>query len=465
MDKIRISIIFVLLCVVSIYAEKSKKIKKSFPVAPEIGIEIISVSGMDLSIKTWDKQEVYFNLKVSISSNDDDYELDYINSFDILSELSGSNLTIKLKETDKNSEWNFWDIFKFKIASYISKDITGEIFIPKQNDFSSDFKYCDIKLSEAMGEINLDGRSNDLSLIKCKNVRLIKNPYGDVKIENCGGTLELSSRSSENIVDNFDGDVMIKSEYSNLTIHSIKGDLNIDSRSAEIDIKNISKSLTIDADYSNIDMFNVAKSVKLKSRSGKINIDKVGTINLESPYSNFIIKNVSGKVETPNRISSRSGTISISKMAGGCIINSEYSNMELDSIKGNVSIESRSNSIIGKNIEGDLNLETMYSDISFLNIYSEHINILNRSDDVVLDLINTPKKLSVTNKYGDIDISLPKKYNGGISIESTYGNIESDFEFEKEIDKSSTKKRFRKGENSSSLTLEIRSGNIRLKGK
>jgi hypothetical protein len=465
MNKIKNIIIFVLFCVVSVLAEESKKVEKSFPVSPEIGIEIISVSGMDVSIRTWDKQEVYFNLNISISSNDDEFENEYINSFNILSELTESKLRIELKETEDESSWNFWDIFKFQIASYVSKDIKGEIFIPKQNNFSSDFRYCDIKLSDVMGEIKLDGRSNDLSLTNCKNVSLIENNYGDVKIENCGGKLELSSRSSENTITNFEGDVTIKSDYSNLTLHSIEGDLNISSRSAVIDIQNVSKSLILDADYSEIEIYNVAKDIKLKSRSGNINMDKVGAIDLESPYSNFIIRNVSGSSENTNRIISRSGSISVLKMTGGLTINSDYSNMELDSIKGNVSIESRSNSINGKNIVGDLNLLTKYSNISLLNIYSEHVSILNRSEEIVLDLINTPKKLMITNSYNDIDVSLPKEYNGEISIESSHGNIESDFEFNKEIDNSSTKKRFRRGGNSSTLTLEIKSGDIKLKAK
>ena len=465
MNIIKNTIAILLLLFISLMATETKKVEKHFPVSPEVGIEIISVSGMDVTIKTWDKQEVYFNLEIEISSNDSDYEQEYIKSFDIISDLDESKILIEIVETDEESEWSFWDIFSFKIGYYVSKDIKGEIFIPKQNDFTSDFRYCDINLLEVSGKLTLNGKANDLSLTKCSNIGLIENSYGDIKIENCGGNLELLSRSSENSIKNFNGNVTIKSDYSDLTIHSISGNLEVSSRSADINIKNISKSLTIDADYSDIEVHNVAKAVSIKDRSGNINLDKVGSIELEGKYSDFIIKNVSGSDEKVNKITGRSGNINVLNLTGGLIIKSDYSDMELDSIKGNVGIESRSNSIDGKNIAGNLNLQSEYSNISLLNINSRKTSISNRSEDIVLDFINTPAELSIITEYCDIVISIPKEYSGEISIESINGNIESGFEFEKEIDKSSLKKRFRKGSNNSIITIENRSGDIELIAK
>mgnify|MGYP001198630818 CR=1 FL=1 len=139
--------------------------------------------------------------------------------------------------------------------------------------------------------------------------------------------------------------------------------------------------------------------------------------------------------------------------------------MDLDSIKGDVEIDTRSNTITGNNIDGDINLSTEYSSISLLNVISDTANIAGRSENIVLDFINEPKKVSVVCKHGNIDISIPKKYKGGFNIESSYGNIKSDFDFQKEIDKSSKQIRSAKGENNSLITIEGRSGDIEILAK
>ncbi len=164
---------------------------------------------------------------------------------------------ITIVETDEDYDWNFWDIFRLKFVSYISKDIKGEIFIPRENDFTSDFRYSDISLTNSSGKITLYGKGNNLSLVKCSNLGIIENAFGNIKIENCGGNLELLSRSCENIIKNFDGNVVINSNYSDIISQEIKGTLNIVSRSADISVNGITKSLTIDADHSTIDVYNV----------------------------------------------------------------------------------------------------------------------------------------------------------------------------------------------------------------
>ena len=59
-------------------ANEKKKFERSFKVEPNQRIEIINLPAMNVRVKTWDKNEVKFDLLVSINSSDEDYEEKFI---------------------------------------------------------------------------------------------------------------------------------------------------------------------------------------------------------------------------------------------------------------------------------------------------------------------------------------------------------------------------------------------------
>jgi hypothetical protein len=99
-----------------INAAEYKKLKKSFKVEPNKRIEIESVSGLDVKVKSWDKNEVFFDLSVKIKSSDKEYEKAYIEALDIIERRTNSDLIIEFVETDEEGGWSFWDIFSLKFG-------------------------------------------------------------------------------------------------------------------------------------------------------------------------------------------------------------------------------------------------------------------------------------------------------------------------------------------------------------
>jgi len=443
-------------------ATERKKVKKSFPVQPGQAIEINTVSGLELKVNTWDKNEVSFNLAVKIMSSDKDYEDEYIEEFDITDVSNDSELILDFVEAG-NGGWSFWDIFRLKFHYYIEKNIEGEIYVPKNNSLRINTKYSNITISDVQGELNFNSRGNSLVLQNCGDVREIENNYGDVTIKNCSGKLDLNSKSSKIIVEGFSGATNIDANYSEIEVSDISGYLNILTRSAEVDIGNIGGDLKLNADYSNVRIKNIEGFAEIGNRSGAVKINSVGGLKINAPYTELDIENIRGTIDRKIEISNYSGEIKINKAVGDLFINDSYSDIKLAGIKGNIMLFSRSSTIEAENIVGSWTSDTEYCAISVLRINASKLMIDNRSNPVSVTFINNPDTVEIENNYGDVDIKVPSNYEAEILLFATYGSIETDIPLRLTSQGSSENAVGRIGTRKATMTIETHSADIKIK--
>ncbi|MHA2290368.1 MAG: DUF4097 family beta strand repeat-containing protein, partial [Promethearchaeota archaeon] len=406
--------VIILFVSLSLNATEYKKLKKSFKVDPNQRIEIESISGLDVKVKSWDKNEVLFDLSVKVRSSDKEYEKAYVEALDIIERRTNSDLIIEFVETSEEGSWSFWDIFELKFGFSIFKEIKGNIYVPKANDLEADFRYSNIQLEDMSGELNLNGRANELMLNNCSNIKVIENNYGDVTIKNCGGNLDLESRSSNISVEVFDGPAKIYSSYSNIKVYDISNSVEVDTRSADVKIKNINGDLKVNADYSDVEINDVSGFLQLVDRSGNVWITNAGGIKLEGPYTDFEIKKITGVSYKKIEIKNKSGKIKLEDAVGDILITDSYSSIGLKSIVGNVELTSRSAPIYCDNIQGDWVSDTKYSKISIKKLSADKVVIDNRSENVTLQLEKVPDEIEIDNEYGDVDLTIPKGFAGNV---------------------------------------------------
>ena len=85
-------IIVLLLCAGTLFgASEKRKVEKTFKVDPGQRIEIKNLPGMNVKVKSWDKDEIKFDLLVSINSSDEEFEKDFMENFLLLWGPSLSN--------------------------------------------------------------------------------------------------------------------------------------------------------------------------------------------------------------------------------------------------------------------------------------------------------------------------------------------------------------------------------------
>ena len=461
MNKLKFAVIF-LGIFASVFAREYKNIKKSFNVEADKLIVIESISGLDINVKSWDKNEILFDLRADVSSSDEEYEIEYIEALDIVERHRNSTLKIKFVETRRTGGWSFWDIFKGKFGFSFSKEIKGDIYVPRANPLKADFKYSIIELSDMTGEINLLGRSNELYLNDCENIFTIENDYGENYITNSGGELNLSSRSSTVNINDFDGPVKIFADYSNIKIKGVTSTLDLKTRSAEVSVEDIDSDLNLSADYSKVVIKNVNGYADLKNLSGSFDVTNVKGIKIDAAYTNCDIDNITGLLDKDIEITNRSGNVVIEKAMGNIIVNDSYSDITLKSVEGDVSLTSRSSTVIGNDIKGNWESETSYCDVRLEKISGSDVFIENRGNPVTIELLKNPESVNVKNSYGSISLTIPEDYNGEVTLLATYGKIDSDFPIRVNTQGSSANAFGQIGKGNSEITLETVSADIDL---
>ncbi len=456
-------ILFALIFAGSVFADEEKKINEYFPVKNGKDIELLTVSGMDVKVEAWDRDSIYFDLLVRVSSTDNDYEKIYIDEFQLKKREDGALISIKFDETNEDAGWGIGDLFKGKFYFSKEKSITGKIMVPRRNALFTDFRYGEISVSGLEGEFKLDGRSNELVINNCVNITELDNHYGDVTIRGSGGHLELDSRSSNIKIDRFDGPVHIYAMYSNIYINDIKGNADIETRSAETDVKNVDGNLTVDGSYCNIKVDSVNGSAEIAGRSGEIFVNNTQGLKIDAPYCTMKISRIKNELFEILHIKGRSGNIYLKKIKGNILVDDSYSNVSFADISGDVELHTRSSKVEAENIKGKWRSMTSYCAIELTGMDSELLEIDNRSEPIVVEMVSNPEEVKIENQYGDIKLFLPDDFEGEYSLTSRYGGIESDFPMTIKMGDSEEKMTGKIGSGSSEINISAYSGDIYLK--
>lgn len=445
-------------------SEKNREIERRIVTEPSQKIELNGFNGSKIEFKSWDKNEVYIKLNVSISSSSEEYEDEYIKTVGVSDKSSTSAVTIIFDELDTKFREGFSirKLFNLEFSSYVRKDVRGEIYVPKSNALYMDLKYGSLSLEDMKGELELDGQSNTLQLRNCSATKTIRNNYGKTTLDDCGGSLRLESQSGTVKVDDFNGTLDIDAKYSNITVNRVSGSAKIRSQSGTLTIEDVQKDLSVESDYSTLTVNRVTGFVDVSNKSGKIRIKTVDGVQVDGLYSNIDIASVSGKSNKPLKVRGQSGRLHVTDAVGNLVIDNPYSTMNLKNVKGNVDISSQSARITAEKITGDWDSKTMYSTILVYGLTAQNVSISNKSNPVDIELVSKPTKVHVNNEYGNVTVSLPSGFSGDVRLKATYGKIRSDLPVEVEDMGSGAIAIGKMGSGNGSMRIETTSGNIKV---
>ncbi|MDP3149483.1 MAG: DUF4097 family beta strand repeat-containing protein [Ignavibacteria bacterium] len=444
---------------------RTKVVEKRFPAKPNQRIEIADLGGSHITIKSWDKDEVYVKVKFSFSSSKDEYEESVIKSFDIISSESDSQLIISSKRMGNESTWSSFLGIKFRMFFYENSNLEGEIFVPRNNPFKSGFQYSSISLEEMRGAVELSGIGNTIEVKNCTVLNKIKNNYGKIKITDCAGNLILKSINSDIDINGLSGSLDINGDYSDIVLRGITQNTSINSKSGKQIISDIGGDLRINSAYSTMQIDRVNGFVDIRNQGGTINVKDVDGVKVDAAYATISIKSVTGKSAKDIFIKGQSGKLVLENVAGNLNIESLYSPMEMRNIKGDVKIDGTSADIYGEKITGNLNIKSNYSKVFVRELSSQNIFIKDQSSKVELKLITVPAEIDIENDYGNVNVEMPGGYSGEINLSAEYGNIFSDLPVDIKKTSSSTTASGKVGSGNGKIKIETKSANITLTQK
>lgn len=400
-----------------------KKVENTFDVKESHEIIIKAVNGCDLRVVGWEELKVKFDLDVTVTSSDKNYEKEYIENFKIREDIGNIRAVFEMEKFERSAIWGIKDLLTLNFGTSIETEIKGVIYVPMKNYFELELKYGEVELSEISGEIVLESRSSKIELVNCPNIRGIENDYGELKIKKSGGNSKFEIRSGIVDISSFSGKLDLTSEYGEIGISEISEDLKIESRSADIKINGVGGNLEIVAPYSNLNISDVKGTVQVEDRSSEIKITDVGSIKLDAPYSNVFVRNVSGINSLTNEFKLQSGSLDIANAKGNLVVNDTYSNFTLNQIVGDVKLDSRSGFIKADNVKGNWSSELAYMNVDIKNLDGEQVSIVNRGNPISVEMLKVPVQIYIESDYGSVDLSIPNGFEGNVLLESTHGNI------------------------------------------
>jgi hypothetical protein len=447
--------------------EKHREIEKHYPTQASQRIEINGFMGSDIRFVSWDKNEVYLKLDITISSSDERYERRYIESASITDHQSSEALVVKFQEPERFSGEgrSFWGAIRSIFSgSYVRKEISGEIYVPRSNALSTDMRYGSISLEGMKGALRLLGTGNTLTLKNCSAVQEIENDYGKTTLEQCGGNLDLSTKSSKVSIEQFDGKVSVDADYSTITVRDVNQPVSINSTSATITVENAQGNATIHSDYSTITANSIAGMLEIRTKSGKIKARQVDGLSVDADYTTVEASEVSGKASKEIVVSGRSGSLRLEDAVGNLRVTDPYSNVDLRNIRGNVDLSSTSSRVTAEDVVGDWHSSTEYSSVTVQGLTAQRVWMFNKSNPIDVQLKTAPSNIEIKNEYGSVTVSMPPGFSGDVDLNASYGNIETNFSLDR-------KKSFggaggyaigKVGSGSGKISIETTSGNIRL---
>lgn len=246
---------------------KEKKITKSFDVSSDATLKVNNRFG-NITIVTWDKNTIDFDISIKVSGNKEEKVIDRINNIDVSFDSSNSMVSATTNiGKNKNNWWNWGKRMNLEIKiNYVIK-------IPVTNS---------VDLSNDYGSINVD-RLEGRAVISCD--------YGKIT------TKELLA--DDNIL-RFDytrgcyfdyiKSAKINADYSSFTVGKAnKLDINADYTKSEVEL---AEDVTYNCDYGSLKVLSVNnfsgngdyltlrlgdvyKNANIKADYGSIKIDKI----------------------------------------------------------------------------------------------------------------------------------------------------------------------------------------------
>lgn len=305
---------------------------------------------------------------------------------------------------------------------------------------------------------------------------------GRLIIENVPGVKDLSVFGYYRNDSVFNKKVTIKPEgEKKLILRNSKGNVEVRSSSsgsleveAEIRIRNN------DETYAQT----IADSMMEVTKNGVINIstkavgssynDKLQDIRVNYIVSvpqgmEISIENLNGRVQVSDvsanvDLRNNNGEIIVSNIVGSAEITSTNGRVEVTDLKGKVKIRNTNGDIQVDNIDGDVDVTNKYGSIELRNVYKD-IKLSNSSGSIVFESNRLlEKNLTIENKDGRVNVTLPKEQMGNFKAIANNGRINNDINLN--VVKSETKESLEQaiGNSSIELNIKVTNGNIDISG-
>lgn len=284
--------------------EQTRQIQKTFEVKPGVLLDVYNKYG-DITLTTWDRDEISFDILISVNSTDGEKTTQFLKLTDIEWSKSSNRIQAHTKYPDPDE--HKWLAGWSNNCNNITYSVTYAINIPERIDLELQNKYGNITCSSPISG----------------NV-FIANKYGDISTEDINGDVNIQLYSGKAYMGN----------ASNVNLNISKGKIKLDNTeivNSESKYSNIQinecTSLVSTSKYDNI-ILGRANEVTNTGKYDDWKIKKVGNITMSTKLTNCEI----GFLANEGTFETKKGKVLIKGVGqnlGKVIIDSKYTYYEL----------------------------------------------------------------------------------------------------------------------------------------
>lgn len=355
----------------------------------------------------------------------DDYEYEY-----------------KFNSDDKNklevlNRFGNVDIIKEEVQDI---EVKAKIRISHNNkEYADEFSKSAVIITEAGNKLEIKSKSlgnssernevGNLSIsyvIKVpKDIDVdIDNSFGDVYIDNTGNLAKINNKHGSVTVKSINGDLTVENSFGSTKVSSISGSVRIDSKHGGVNAKDIKQSLIVNNSF------------------GEVTVENIG-----------------GNTEITNS----HNTIEAKKVKGNLKIDSQFSRVYAADIEGNLDAKGNNGNMALSDIQGNLDVSNRFGNINVKKA-NKIVRIMSRNGTVEFETTKAvEQELDIQNEFGNISISIPSNQGGNFDINTSFGKLNSNFDFNinKEVNQESVREKI--GTDNAKFYIRTRNGNINIK--
>ncbi len=222
----------------------------------------------------------------------------------------------------------------------------------------------------------------------------------------------------------------------------------------------------LESAYGDVSLSDAAGDVAAESRSGGIRLSDIRgrDIRATSGYGSIEIARVSGNLTA----TTASGNIVVEESSEGtCSLESKYGSVEARDVAGDVRLKSSSGNVTVSDSRGAVDARTNYGSVRVRAVLAAlHAETGSGGVDVeALEGSRAATAWVLKSGYGDLSLEVPASFSCDLSLRTDYGSLDSDVPLEiREVKGRRIGTAVgRIGAGGPKLTLETRSGQIRLR--
>lgn len=283
--------------------EESKQ-SKSFTVTKG-GLLEMSVSGGDIKLSTWDKDEV-----LVVVDGIDEEDMDDL-------KMSQSGNTVRV---DYRPRWNQSSgdaVFKISMPVQFDADVRTsggnvELRGTMKGKLTGSTSGGDIRTANIDGTTYLKTSGGDIWLGTVSAEAEVKTSGGDIKVEKVGKSLKASTSGGDVEVGDVGGDAVLSTSGGEVKVGKVTGSATLRTAGGDIELKSASGTVEAKTAGGNIRLENITGSIVAKTAGGDVSAELIpsgkGKSELHSAGGNIVLflpSNAKATIDATIRIRGR----------------------------------------------------------------------------------------------------------------------------------------------------------------